>query len=92
MGPVIRTADLLMDGDAVARSLAGQRTRWQVPGETPGESVLVHEGVPERSAIYVRMRSRAPSSQMPPLGTTVRDQAALDAVARWISVEMMRAH
>jgi hypothetical protein len=91
MGPVIRTADLLVDGDAVARTLAGQRTRWQVPGET-GESVLVHEGAPERSAIYVRMRSRAPSSQMPPLGTTVRDQAAIDAIARWISVGMMRAH
>ena len=92
LGPVIRTADLLTDADAVARGLLGQRTRWQVPGETEGESVLVHEGAPERSAIYVRMRSRSPSSQMPPLGTTVRDQVAVDTVARWISIELMRAH
>jgi len=92
LGPVIRVADLVTDGDAVARTLVGQRTRWQVPGEADGESVLVHEGAPERSAIYVRMRSRSPSSQMPPLGTTVRDQVAVDTIARWISIELMRAH
>ena len=85
LGPVIRAADLVTDGDAVARSLVGQRTRWQVPGSAEGASVLVHEGLPEQSAIYVRMRSRSPSSQMPPLGSALRDQAALDAVARWIA-------
>lgn len=92
LGPVIRTADLVADGDAVARSLAGQRTRWQVPGAADGTSVLVHDGQPEQSAIYVRMRSRSPSSQMPPLGTTVRDQAAVDAIARWIAVAPARSH
>jgi hypothetical protein len=92
LGPVIRAADLVVDGDAVARSLIAQRTRWQIPGEADGTSVLVHERAPARSAIYVRMRSRAPSSQMPPLGTTVRDQAAVDALARWISSELVRAH
>ena len=92
LGPVIRAADLVVDGDAVARSLIGQRTRWQVPGEADGASVLVHTGTPERSALYVRMRSRAPSSQMPPLGTTVRDQVAVEAIARWISSELVRAH
>lgn len=85
LGPVIRTADLVRDADAVARSLLGQRTRWQVPGDVDGQSVLIHPGVPERSAIYMRMRSRSPSSQMPPLGTTVRDQSAVDAVARWVT-------
>jgi mono/diheme cytochrome c family protein len=88
VGPVIRTADLVADGDAVARSLIGQRTRWQVPGAGQEESMLVHAGAPERSALYMRMRSRAPSSQMPPLGTTLRDQVAVDAVARWISTEL----
>jgi hypothetical protein len=92
LGPVIRTADLLTDADAVARSLKGQRTRWQVPGAAEGASVLVHDGLPEQSAIYVRMRSRSPSSQMPPLGTTVRDQAAVDALARWITMAPARSH
>ena len=34
------------------------------------------------------MRSRRPSSQMPPLGTVVRDQAATDAIARWIEADL----
>lgn len=87
LGPVIRLPDLLVDADAVVRTMVGQPTRWQVPGEPEGLSVLVYDGVPDRSAIYVRMRSRSPSSQMPPLGTTVRDQAAVDAVARWIAAK-----
>jgi mono/diheme cytochrome c family protein len=85
LGPVIRYQDLVEDGDAVARGLAGQRTRWQVPGVSDGESVLVDPGAPDLSALLVRMRSRAPSSQMPPLGTVVRDQAAVDALTRWIA-------
>lgn len=92
LGPVIRTADLMTDADAVARSLRGQRTRWQVPGVAAGASVLVHEGSPDQSAIYVRMRSRSPSSQMPPLGTTLRDEAAVDAIGRWIGMTPARSH
>jgi hypothetical protein len=34
------------------------------------------------------MRSRSPSSQMPPLGTVLRDQAAVEELARWISTEL----
>ena len=85
LGPVIRARDLVEDGDAVARALPGQRTKWQVPGVPDGETVLVEPGAPDLSALLVRMRSRAPSSQMPPLGTVVRDQAAVDAVTAWIA-------
>jgi hypothetical protein len=84
LGPIIRPRDLVGDGDAVARSLVGQATRWQLPGRTGG-SVLVSPGDPDLSAIVARMRSRSPSSQMPPLGTVVRDQAAVDAMMRWIA-------
>lgn len=91
LGPIIRAEDLVTDGDAVARSLTGQRTRWQIPGAAEATSVLVHDGYPEQSAIYLRMRSRSPSSQMPPLGTTVRDQAAVDAIARWITLAPERS-
>ena len=85
MAPVIRVEDLLNDGDAVARSFISHPTRWQVPGAGENSSVTVHPGNPSLSAMLVRMRSRSPSSQMPPLGTVVRDQAAVDAVARWIA-------
>lgn len=91
-GPTIRHEDLLKDGDAVARNLAGQLTSWQIPGVAEGSSVLVHPGAPELSALVVRMRSRSPSSQMPPLGTVVRDQKAVDAIAEWIKVDLARSH
>lgn len=92
LGPVIRYRDLLEDGDAVARTLLHQKTRWQLPGAPDDSSVLVHPGVPDSSAIVARMRSRSPSSQMPPLGTVLRDQAAVDAITRWIAVDLMKAH
>jgi hypothetical protein len=85
LGPVIRTRDLVDDGDAVMRSLTGQPTRWQIPGTGEGTSVLVDPGSPDTSALFVRMRSRRPSSQMPPLGTVVRDDAAVNLVRQWIA-------
>lgn len=85
LGPVITQRDLLDDGDRIAGSLVGQLTRWQVPGKAEGESALVDPVDPDRSAIVVRMRSRSPSSQMPPLGTVLRDQTALEALNDWIA-------
>ena len=84
-GPVIRYRDLIEDADAVARSLVESPTRWQIPGVDGDGTVLIAPGAPQRSAILARMRSRSPSSQMPPLGTTLRDQAAVDAVTSWIA-------
>lgn len=87
-GPTIRYRDLLTDGDAVARGLIGQATRWQLPGRADGATVLVQPGAPEHSALLARMRSRAPSSQMPPLGTVIPDQHAIEAVRQWIASEL----
>ena len=84
LAPVLRHKDLLTDADAVARSLMNQPTRWQLPGSAEG-TVLVSPGVPDASALLARMRSRSPSSQMPPLGTTLRDEAAVAAVRHWIA-------
>jgi hypothetical protein len=81
--PSLAFRDLLRDGDAVARALAGMPTRWQAPGRSAG-TVVVDPGSPESSALLLRMASRRPSSQMPPLGTVVRDQEAIDAVRAWI--------
>jgi mono/diheme cytochrome c family protein len=84
MGPFLGQRDLLSNGDALARALVGHATKWQVPGTPDGTSVLIDPASPETSAILTRMRSRRPSSQMPPLGTAVRDQEAVDAITRWI--------
>jgi cytochrome c553 len=86
--PSLKPSDLVRDGDAVARSLVGRIVAWQVPGVHEGGSVLIDLHAPEKSAMLVRMRSRSPSSQMPPLGTVLRDQKAVDALAQWISGDL----
>ena len=85
LGPTIRYRELLEDGEAVAKRLVGQSTRWQLPGRPEGSTVLVEPGAPDQSALLARMRSRSPSTQMPPLGTVLRDQQAVDAITMWIS-------
>jgi hypothetical protein len=83
-------ADLLRDADAVARRLVGHPTSWQVPNRPEGTSVLVDPEAPAESALLVRMHSRRPSSQMPPLGTVLRDGTAIDEIGRWIAEELGR--
>jgi cytochrome c553 len=90
LGPVLKQRELLVDADTIARSLVGHPTKWQVPGVAEGASVLINPETPAMSAILVRMRSRSPSSQMPPLGTVIKDQAAIDALARWISSDLRK--
>ncbi|HVL67497.1 MAG TPA: hypothetical protein VM364_09565 [Vicinamibacterales bacterium] len=85
MAPVITQRALVEDGDAVAAAMLGRATRWQQPGIPDGHSVVIAPGSPEASVLLARMRSRAPSSQMPPLGSVVRDERAVDAVTRWIA-------
>ncbi|KAA0252208.1 hypothetical protein FBQ97_11580 [Acidobacteria bacterium ACD] len=59
--------------------------RYVVPGLPEGASRVVAAGDPARSALLHRMRSRRPSSQMPPLGTRVVDEEAVALLSRWIA-------
>jgi len=83
-GPSLKHSDVA-DGDAVARALLAQATTWQVPGRPDGTTRMLDISVPEASAMLYRMRSRRPSSQMPPLGTVLRDEAAVKAVETWLA-------
>ena len=85
LGPSLPMREMLTDADATARNLVDRPSAWQVPGAADGHAVVVHPGSPDLSALFVRLRSRAPSTQMPPLGTVLRDQQAVDAIGRWIS-------
>jgi mono/diheme cytochrome c family protein len=89
--PPLGYAAVTAGGDAVAEALVARATRWQVPGVPEGSSVAVDPAAPERSALLVRMRSRRPSSQMPPLGTVVRDEAAIETITRWIATDLAAA-
>jgi hypothetical protein len=58
--------------------------KWLIPQAPEGESAFVTPGSPDLSALLVRMRSRRPSSQMPPLGTVLHDREAIALVTAWV--------
>lgn len=66
------------------QTAVGRHSRWVIPGTTADSSYVVAPGDPDRSAVLRRMDSRRPSSQMPPLGTVLRDEEALQVVRQWI--------
>ncbi len=88
----LATRDIVADPEGTVARLIDTPTRWQAPGLPDGQSVLVKPGHSEASAIFLRMRSRSPSSQMAPLGSVVRDAEAVTAVAQWIDVTLASAH
>jgi cytochrome c553 len=88
-GPSLKHSDVL-NGDDVAAKLLGYATTWQVPGQPEGASRMLNAAVPDASAMLARMRSRRPSSQMPPLGTVLRDDQAIAAIEKWIATDLVR--
>lgn len=61
--------------------------KWEIASAPAGSSRRLAPGQPELSAILARMRSRRPSSQMPPLGTVVVDEAAVALLTKWIEAD-----
>ncbi len=73
---------------AIARA-ADAPGRYKVPGVAEEESRLLAPGDPSRSAVAHRMRSRRPSSQMPPLGTVVCDEEGSRLIEEWITLDLV---
>ena len=69
---------------AVITTVNVASSEYHLPGLPAQESRIVVPGVPDRSTLLYRMRSRRPSSQMPPLGTVTPDAEAVELVRRWI--------
>ena len=90
--PSLHYSDLVVEGDDVIRRLAHYRTQWQVPGRAEGAGVMLDRDAPEVSAMVARMRSRRPSSQMPPLGTVLPDEDAIRAIETWMAGAEHRVH
>jgi hypothetical protein len=70
--------------DEAIEALLGRTTKWDIPHTVPGTTRFLTARAPDLSALFVRMRSRRPSSQMPPLGTVVADREAIEAIEAWI--------
>ena len=69
--------------DAVRRSIVGVPSRVGMAG-APAGTPLIDPGHLAGSVIALRMRSRDPLRQMPPLGTSMIDADALAAIAEWV--------
>ncbi len=70
----------------VVSSLLRAPTRFRPPGLDDPRAVV--PGRPEESVLVLRMRSRHPLMQMPPLGTAIPDLEALALIERWIKYEL----
>ena len=68
---------------AALATTVGKRGHWVVP-EAQEASRLINPGHPESSAVVRRVKSRRPSSQMPPLGSVVVDKRAVDLLTAWV--------
>jgi len=66
--------------DSIIRSLAGVASQFRISGGT----ARVAPGHPEESVVALRMQSRDPREQMPPLGTSEVDVEAMSLIGQWI--------
>jgi len=68
------------------RSAVGKLSRFSIPGAE--QTLRVAPGEPQASALAFRMGSRFPASRMPPLGTRLVDDEALELVRDWIENDL----
>ena len=71
------------DGEAGWRKAIGAPSRYRVPGAADALLVIA-PGAADASVLALRMRSRDPQVQMPPLGTQVADEHGLSLIEEWI--------
>ncbi len=72
------------DPEPAMSTLLNSRGRFVIPNLPPDSTRFIQPGKPEHSSILYRMKSRRPSSQMPPLGTVIVDSVAVELVQAWI--------
>jgi hypothetical protein len=75
------------DAHSARRSLVGAPSRYRMRGE-PAGAPIVAPGNAARSTLVLRMRSRDPLVQMPPLGTAIPDHDSLALIERWIDHDL----
>lgn len=83
LGLLLKHEPRASDCTPALATTVGRKGHWLVPA-SPDESLVINPGKPELSSLVQRMRSRRPSSQMPPIGTVVQDRAAVDLLTAWV--------
>jgi hypothetical protein len=72
-------------GDPAARRTTIDRpSRFPLPGAPDAPAVRIASGRPAQSVLLARLRSRAAATQMPPIGTAVVDDDAVQLITTWI--------
>lgn len=74
------------DDDSGLRALLDATPRSRMPGAAGSRLLL--PGDAAGSLLLLRMRSRDPRTQMPPLGTSTPDAAALALIERWVNHDL----
>ncbi len=72
---------------AVLGTIVGASSRFRAAGEH-ARPRIVSPGAPDSSVLALRMRTRNPQVQMPPLGTQLPDDEALELIERWIQRDL----
>jgi hypothetical protein len=71
-------------GQPAIASTKRHSVKKPAPGQTADAVLRIAPGHPERSALMQRVASRYAALQMPPLGTALVDEQAVDLLRRWI--------
>lgn len=81
-------ADAKAGAESVRRSLVDAASRFRPHGAAGASARLVVPGRSDASVLSLRMRSRDPRVQMPPLGTALADGQAVELIERWIDQDL----
>lgn len=73
------------DMDKVLRTLLGRRSDFRLHGM----DMRIVPGQPGASVLALRMKSRDPLTQMPPLGTQLADDVGIALIERWIQQDLL---
>ena len=74
--------------DEIRRTLVETASRFRPHGGAQTLTRLVVPGRSQASVLPLRMRSRDPRVQMPPLGTALPDEQAVALIERWIDHDL----
>jgi hypothetical protein len=88
----VRLAQTVAETDSsahVLQSIVGAASRFR-PHGAAAPTTVVAPGRADQSVLPLRMRSRDPRVQMPPLGTQIPDSTGLALIERWINHDLKK--